>query len=445
MAYLNPLTHQMAVKIVYYGPGLSGKTTNLKYIYKHLDHRSRGELICLETKTNRTFFFDLLPIHLGLIEGFRTHLHLYTIPGQIFYEASRRCVLKGVDGIVFVADSQIALLDANIESFDNLRQYLTEYGIDLFHIPLVFQYNKRDLKNIIPVETFNSLLNPKNFPYLEAVAVKGKGVFDSLREIVRVTLSLVKEKVKEEKDKLKGEKLGVTTHEVEVSLTQKLPPGEFEKEIDFIKEKKETALEPQIKEIRKVKLKNFYEITQELENLSRVYTGKTILKKKKREKHWEMSAENKKNFLEKLEKELIRAKRNKEKLLISVLDIDQFRKINNDLGWEYGDFVLSKVFEIIRENTRPYDLLVRYKDDEFIIILINTKKKPGIRIVQRIQKLMEEEGVNFGDISERITISAGVCLYPMKRDSEALELIRLANDALNRAKERGMSQIEIYS
>jgi len=195
MPFINYDAKSIAIKIVYYGPGLSGKTTNLRYIYYKLDPASRGELVCLETETDRTYFFDLLPIKAGTIGDFKVHFQLMTAPGQVFYEASRKSVLRGADGVVFVADSQIPLLDANLESFDGLRRNCLQNDIDLLKMPLVFQYNKRDLNYLIPVETFNNLLNPRRSPWVEAVAVNGVGVFEALREISKLTVPLVRDKV----------------------------------------------------------------------------------------------------------------------------------------------------------------------------------------------------------------------------------------------------------
>ncbi len=195
MPFINYATKTIAIKIVYYGPGLSGKTTNLRYIYYKLDSASRGELVSLETETDRTYFFDLLPIKAGIIGEFKVHFQLISAPGQVFYEASRKSVLRGADGLVFVADSQIPLLDANLESFDGLRRNCLQNDIDLTRIPLVFQYNKRDLNYLIPVETFNNLLNPRRAPWIEAAAVNGVGVFETLREISKLTVPIVREKL----------------------------------------------------------------------------------------------------------------------------------------------------------------------------------------------------------------------------------------------------------
>jgi len=195
MAFANYATKNLAIKIVFYGPGLSGKTTNLRYIYFKLDSSYRGDLICLESDTERTFFFDFLPVKAGLIDDFQVHFQLLTVPGQVFHEAARKSVLKGADGIIFVADSQVPLLDANLESFDNLRRNLLDSNIDLNEIPLVFQYNKRDLDNLIPVETFNNLLNPRKFPFVEASAINGWGVFETLHEIAKLAVPWVREKL----------------------------------------------------------------------------------------------------------------------------------------------------------------------------------------------------------------------------------------------------------
>src|SRR5437879_12802745 len=160
MVFFNNATMQMAAKIVYYGPGLCGKTTNLHHIYAKTSPQSRGEMVSLETETDRRLFFDLLPLDVGVIGGFKTRLQLYTVPGQVFYNTTRKLVLKGVDGIVFVADSQRPMLDPNRESLKNLRENLLEIGLRLDEIPKVFQYNKRDLSNILSVDEMNDVINP---------------------------------------------------------------------------------------------------------------------------------------------------------------------------------------------------------------------------------------------------------------------------------------------
>lgn len=194
MVFLNYSTMQMAAKIVYYGPGLCGKTTNLQYVYRKTSPSSRGEIVSLETETDRTLFFDLLPIDVGTISGFKTRFQLYTVPGQVFYNSTRKLVLRSVDGIVFVADSQVPMLDANLESLNNLKENLAEYNVSIDEMPLVFQYNKRDLRNILPVEELNRVLNPKNYPYYEAAAIYGKGVFETLKGISKLTLITIRKK-----------------------------------------------------------------------------------------------------------------------------------------------------------------------------------------------------------------------------------------------------------
>lgn len=193
MVFFNWATMQMAAKIVYYGPGLCGKTTNLSYIYSKTAPTSRGEMVSLETETDRTLFFDLLPLEVGKVGGFRTRLQLYTVPGQVFYNTTRKLVLKGVDGVVFVADSQRPMADANVESFHNLRDNLQELGIDFDSVPLVLQYNKRDLKNILSVEELNAALNAEGkYAYFEAIATQGVGVFETLKTITKLTLKTLR-------------------------------------------------------------------------------------------------------------------------------------------------------------------------------------------------------------------------------------------------------------
>ena len=189
MVFFNYATMQMAAKIVYYGPGLCGKTTNLHWIYAKTAPQSRGEMVSLETETDRTLFFDLLPIDVGMIGGFKTRLQLYTIPGQVFYNTTRKLVLKGVDGVVFVADLQKAMLEPNLESFRNLRENLNEIGTDLDELPLVLQFNKKDLPNIIDREVLlDALDKDRRYKMVESAAVSGEGVFETLKEISKLTL-----------------------------------------------------------------------------------------------------------------------------------------------------------------------------------------------------------------------------------------------------------------
>lgn len=208
MVFFNYAAMQMVAKIVYYGPGLCGKTTNLKLIYERTTPISRGEIVSLETETDRTLFFDLLPIDVGVIGGFKTKFQLYTVPGQVFYNVTRKLVLKGVDGIVFVADSQAPMLDANIESFQNLRDNLNELGIPIEKTPIVLQYNKRDLQNISSVAKMEKGLNPNgNYVSIESSALTGFGIFETLKEISRQTLLKLKTKVVDQEERKKRESI----------------------------------------------------------------------------------------------------------------------------------------------------------------------------------------------------------------------------------------------
>ena len=185
MSFINYSSREINCKIVYYGPGLCGKTTNLQYIYAKTNPEAKGKMISLATETERTLFFDFLPLSLGEIRGFKTRFHLYTVPGQVFYDASRKLILKGVDGVVFVADSQIERMEANLESMENLRVNLAEQGYDLKVIPYVMQYNKRDLPNAASIEELHRLLNPGNISELQSIAANGWGVFDTLKAIAK--------------------------------------------------------------------------------------------------------------------------------------------------------------------------------------------------------------------------------------------------------------------
>lgn len=188
MAFFNYATKQVTAKIVYYGPGLGGKTTNLKHIFQQTTDASRGEMVSLETNGDRTLFFDLLPLEVGQIAGFTARIQLYTVPGQVFYNKTRELVLKGADGMVFVADSQRPMRSSNIESMDNLRANLVKSDRSLDDVPLVVQYNKRDLNGLLSVEEMNADLNPEGRPWFEASALEGDGVFETLKEVSRLTL-----------------------------------------------------------------------------------------------------------------------------------------------------------------------------------------------------------------------------------------------------------------
>ncbi|MFQ6044903.1 MAG: ATP/GTP-binding protein [Gemmatimonadales bacterium] len=220
MSMINYASKEINCKLVYYGPGLGGKTTNLEHVYGKVSPDTRGKMVSLATETERTLFFDFLPVDLGTIKGFKTRFHLYTVPGQVYYNASRKLILKGVDGVVFVADSQIERMEANIESMQNLYDNMAEYGYDLTKIPFVIQYNKRDLPNAAPIKDLQAQLNPgwpleaperqkptpdpthegemlveqvdgtwiERAQYFESVAITGEGVFDTLRAVAKLVL-----------------------------------------------------------------------------------------------------------------------------------------------------------------------------------------------------------------------------------------------------------------
>ena len=193
MSFINYMAREINCKLVYYGPGLCGKTTNLQYIYERTNPEAKGKMISLATETERTLFFDFLPLALGEIRGFKTRFHLYTVPGQVFYDASRKLILKGVDGVVFVADSQIERMEANVESVENLRLNLAEQGYSMDQTPCVVQYNKRDLPNAAPLDEMKNLLNSTGLPDFEACATDGKGVFETLKAVARSVLRDLKQ------------------------------------------------------------------------------------------------------------------------------------------------------------------------------------------------------------------------------------------------------------
>jgi signal recognition particle receptor subunit beta len=193
LSFINFAAREINCKIVYYGAGLGGKTTNLQHIYKKTAEQQKGKMISLATETERTLFFDFLPLDLGSVRGFKTRIHLYTVPGQVFYDASRKLILRGVDGIVFVADSQQERMDANVEALDNLMDNLKEHNYDFQKIPYVLQLNKRDLPNILPVDTLTKELRRKNETVIEAIAFQGGGVFETLKDIARQVLVELKQ------------------------------------------------------------------------------------------------------------------------------------------------------------------------------------------------------------------------------------------------------------
>ena len=188
MSLINYASREINCKIVYYGTGLGGKTTNLEYVYSKVNPEEKGKMISLATETERTLFFDFLPIDLGEVKGFKTRFHLYTVPGQVYYNASRKLILKGVDGVIFVADSQAERMEANIEAMHNLYENLESYGYDLTNIPFAMQYNKRDLPNAMSMDQLRSQLNPMGVPDFEGVAIQGQGVFETLGSVSKMVV-----------------------------------------------------------------------------------------------------------------------------------------------------------------------------------------------------------------------------------------------------------------
>jgi len=193
LSFINFAAREINCKIVYYGPGLGGKTTNLQWIFERTGDQQKGKMISLATETERTLFFDFLPLDLGTVRGFKTRIHLYTVPGQVFYDASRKLILRGVDGVVFVADSQEERMDANVEALENLQENLKEHSYDFNRIPYVLQLNKRDLPNALPVESLKSELMRKNEPVIESIAFQGVGVFETLKAVAKQVLAELKQ------------------------------------------------------------------------------------------------------------------------------------------------------------------------------------------------------------------------------------------------------------
>jgi len=192
LSFINFAAREINCKIVYYGPGLGGKTTNLQHIFEKTGEQQKGKMISLATETERTLFFDFLPLDLGTVRGFKTRIHLYTVPGQVFYDASRKLILRGVDGIVFVADSQEERMDANVEALENLQDNLKEHGYDFQKIPYVMQFNKRDLPSALPVEALKKELWRRNETLVEAIAFQGIGVFETLKAVAKQVLTELK-------------------------------------------------------------------------------------------------------------------------------------------------------------------------------------------------------------------------------------------------------------
>lgn len=192
MSFINYNAKEIHCKIVYYGPSLGGKTTNIQWVYQKTAQDQKSKLIALNTENERTLFFDFLPLFVGDIRGYQTKFHLYTVPGQVVYDASRKLILKGLDGIIFVADSQAERMEENIESMNNLETNLKQQGYDIKQVPLIIQYNKRDLKNAIPIQELRAQLNRYNSPEFEAVATQGTGVFETLKTLSKSIVNILK-------------------------------------------------------------------------------------------------------------------------------------------------------------------------------------------------------------------------------------------------------------
>jgi mutual gliding-motility protein MglA len=193
LSFINFAAREINCKIVYYGPGLGGKTTNLQFIFDKTGEQQKGKMISLATETERTLFFDFLPLDLGTVRGFKTRIHLYTVPGQVFYDASRKLILRGVDGVVFVADSQEERMDANVEALENLQDNLKEHGYDFGRMPYVLQLNKRDLPNVLAVDALKKDLLKKDEPVIDAIAFQGVGVFETLKSVAKQVLAELKQ------------------------------------------------------------------------------------------------------------------------------------------------------------------------------------------------------------------------------------------------------------
>ena len=306
MVFFNYTTMQVSAKIVYYGAGLCGKTTNLQHIHSKTDPHSRGEMVSLETEADRTLFFDLLPLEVGKIGGMRVRVQLYTVPGQVFYNTTRKLVLKGVDGIVFVVDSQVPALDANLESFENLKQNLDELNQPLDSIPFIFQFNKRDIRNIHSVEMLNRCLNGNGYDVFGAAALHGIGVFETLKAISRKTLAAVHRRISGDVPAGKPQVivptsggLGMLDEPVRKSIVQPtassyatstaLKSGTDEVKVEFAASLDATPAPLPIGQsvsgssVRSVATKSRRDVERELEELRRVALGSSsgLLKKKK--------------------------------------------------------------------------------------------------------------------------------------------------------------------
>ena len=245
MVLFNYATRELTAKVVFYGPGLCGKTTNLEYIHKTLPEKSRGKMLSLATQTDRTLFFDFLPLDLGSVKGMKTRVQLYTVPGQVFYDATRKLVLKGADGVVFVADSQKEMMQSNLDSWENLKQNLSENNLDINNIPLVIQYNKRDLPNVLPIKDLNRKINMLKAPYFEAIAITGMGVQETFKGIAKVVMGQLSKKYGKPEEVAAAVKEETAAVEGRVSAPV-IPTGEETMDLSDLEEVHEL---PQVEEL----------------------------------------------------------------------------------------------------------------------------------------------------------------------------------------------------
>jgi signal recognition particle receptor subunit beta len=298
MVSINYAFREICCKIVYYGPGLSGKTTNLIYIHKKAPPKTKGELISLATDADRTLYFDFLPLDIGPVQGFSTKFQLYTVPGQVYYNATRKLVLRGVDGLVFVADSQVAKLEENIESMNNLVENLEEYGYVLEELPMIMQYNKRDLEEVSTIEELEKALNPRGLPYYEAVASTGEGVFDTLKGISKLVLEKARGKPETEE---KPELVSVKKEQVTAVAQPKLfVPSPVERERIEIEPVSRIVPEREASEIRPVEKYEPVEKVEEEESVKKMEKVEKAEKIEKVEKTIEIKEEER---IEKVEEE----------------------------------------------------------------------------------------------------------------------------------------------
>lgn len=364
MVSINYAFREICCKIVYYGPGLSGKTTNLIYIHKKAPPQTKGELISLATDADRTLYFDFLPIDIGPVQGFATKFQLYTVPGQVYYNATRKLVLRGVDGLIFVADSQAAKLEENIESMNNLIENLEEYGYVLEELPMIIQYNKRDLEEVSSLEELEKCLNPRGLPYFEAVAVKGIGVFDTLKAISKLVLEKARGKSEPEGKK----ELVSVAAESRPSVMPSAEKEELEKK-PYAPARKAVPETPLGKD-------SFEEVERDLERPEKTYRVEEKLEKAgEREK-------------EEQAKEAVRLQKEKEEELIKARLKEQEEKARKDRDEaERKKLFMEKLEREMAEVERQKKAL----ELEKIRKAEESKKKEQAALIEKMKKIEEEK------------------------------------------------------